>query len=366
VTGIPNYPQGRFFDGYGYKRKRKEVVNGVNIYRSFLIPRGKSRIQLILNYFSFVIGGHLSLMRLVKDFDMIFIYEVSPMLQALPGIWYGNKNSIPIKLYVTDLWPQSVEQIGGIRIKWILYILQKISTYIYNHSSEIFVSSKGFISPIASNTVTSKITYLPIYAEKEYSDSYEIKKSINSFRFVFAGNFGQAQGLDVLIKAMSKIDANKLKFSVLMIGDGREKNKLEKLAFDCGLTSKFHFLGSKSVSETIHLVKSCEVGLISLSNNDINKLTIPAKMQSLMAMSMPILAIGEGEIKNTVLSAKCGLAANPLDLDEVADKLLEFVNMKHEELKKFSINARRYYDEYFNENLFFDKLIESMRRTNEG
>ena len=48
LTGIPNYPMGRFFDGYDYKHKRKEQWNGVNIIRIPLIARGNSSNKLIL------------------------------------------------------------------------------------------------------------------------------------------------------------------------------------------------------------------------------------------------------------------------------------------------------------------------------
>ena len=54
LTGIPNYPQGRFYDGYGWFKKRKEIWNGVKVIRIPLIARGKTPIGLVLNYFSFL------------------------------------------------------------------------------------------------------------------------------------------------------------------------------------------------------------------------------------------------------------------------------------------------------------------------
>ena len=59
LVGIPNYPEGKYFKGYGIFKKRHEVVNGVNVYRVFQTPRGKGGWRLPVNYFSFVFFGCL-------------------------------------------------------------------------------------------------------------------------------------------------------------------------------------------------------------------------------------------------------------------------------------------------------------------
>ena len=57
VTGIPNYPEGKYYQNYGIFKKRKETIDGVEIIRLPIIPRGKNSIMLMLNYISFVISG---------------------------------------------------------------------------------------------------------------------------------------------------------------------------------------------------------------------------------------------------------------------------------------------------------------------
>ena len=86
LTGIPNYPEGKFYPGYGYRKKRTESKDGVEIIRLPIIPRGRNPLMLILNYISFVVSGFFWAKFTRKDFEQVFIYEVSPMTQALPGI----------------------------------------------------------------------------------------------------------------------------------------------------------------------------------------------------------------------------------------------------------------------------------------
>ena len=57
LTGIPNYPEGKFFNGYGLRKKRRETINGVDVIRIPIISRGKSALRLVANYYSFVFSG---------------------------------------------------------------------------------------------------------------------------------------------------------------------------------------------------------------------------------------------------------------------------------------------------------------------
>ena len=60
ITGTPNYPAGKFFPGYGFFKKRHEVVRGVKVTHLPIVPRGAdNKIMLMLNYFSFLVVGCL-------------------------------------------------------------------------------------------------------------------------------------------------------------------------------------------------------------------------------------------------------------------------------------------------------------------
>ena len=169
ITGIPNYPEGRFFPGYNLFQKRKENYHGVSVVRLPIIPRRKGSLMLAFNYFSFVVsGGIWSLCTRIKA-DYVFIFEVSPMTQALPGVWYAKKSRIPCYLYVQDLWPDNVEIITGIHNKMFLRCIDKMVHYIYKRCSKIFVTSQSFKETLKDRKVpVEKVIYWPQYAEDFY------------------------------------------------------------------------------------------------------------------------------------------------------------------------------------------------------
>lgn len=89
LTGLPNYPEGKIFDGYGFFKKRKENLNGVKVIRSLLIPRGKGGgVRLFINYFSWAFFATIKafFLSINNKFDAIIVHEPSPITQGFPAI----------------------------------------------------------------------------------------------------------------------------------------------------------------------------------------------------------------------------------------------------------------------------------------
>ena len=109
LTGLPNYPQGEYFKGYSNKKNCDELWHDIPVYRCKLRPRKTGSINLIRNYFSFVKEANKKLKELKnKDFDIIYVFEVSPITVALPAIKYKKKKRIPIIINIQDLWPENI------------------------------------------------------------------------------------------------------------------------------------------------------------------------------------------------------------------------------------------------------------------
>lgn len=202
ITGIPNYPNGKFYRNYGFFKRRYEIYKNIKIIRLPIIPRGNNSLLLALNYLSFVISGYFwNIFTKIKA-DYVFIFEVSPMSQALPGVWYAQKRKIPSYIYVQDLWPENVEIITGIKNKLIIGGIGRMVDYIYKRCTKIFTTSKSFIDSIEKRGVPrEKIEYWPQYAEDFYKplDNTNIPEiSEEVFNVIFTGNIGESQGLDIL------------------------------------------------------------------------------------------------------------------------------------------------------------------------
>lgn len=372
LTGIPNYPQGKFFNGYGYFKKRKANYNGAEIIRIPIIPRGHSSVMMALNYVSFVVSGYLWSKFTTLKADKVFIYEVSPMTQALPGVWYAKRRNIPSVLYVTDLWPENVQYAGGINNTMILDWIGRMVDYIYRKTDLILTSSRSFISAIKARGVPEhKIKFWPQYAEEWYMpiDQAEINLPFipqdGKLNLLFAGNIGKAQGLEVLPKAAEILKEKNVAVRFNIVGDGRFKETLEQMVQDKDVSDYFNFIERQPATKIPEYMSACDAALISLAKNDIFSMTLPAKLPSCLACGVPVIVCADGEIQQVIHEANAGFCCNAGDYKAFVDIIIKISTMPKESLKELGRNARKYFESHFEkEKLMDDFEIDLMKAGN--
>ncbi|MCQ6274670.1 glycosyltransferase family 4 protein [Bacillus sp. V3B] len=368
ITGIPNYPQGNYYDGYGLFKKRKEMYKGIEIIRIPLIPRGNNSIMLALNYLSFVASGFFwNLFTKIKA-DYVFIFEVSPMTQALPGVWYAKKRSIPCYLYVQDLWPENVEIITGITNKHIIGAIGKMVDYIYARCTKIFATSNSFVDSIENRNVPREvIEYWPQYAEDFYIPLEKkcIKEIPNddAFNIVFAGNIGNAQGLDILPKVAVLIKEKQLNRNIRfnIVGDGRYKETLVEMVNSNNVQDMFNFIPKQPANRIPEFMAACDSAFLCLTDGPLFAMTIPAKLQSYMACGIPIIASAEGETNQIIKESNAGLSSPAGDAQKLSEIIIELSSKSSKELKQLGFNSRSYYDKNFNKEELLNRMDVNFR-----
>ncbi len=361
ITGIPNYPQGEFYDGYDYDHNRTENWNGIDIIRLPIKPRKEGKLNLSLNYLSFVIEGYKWVQRTNIKADKVFIYEVSPMTQALVGVQYAKKFKANCYIYVTDLWPENVEVVLGVHNKIFLGSIGTMVDYIYKHCSIIFTSSKSFINKINARGVNKeKIVFWPQYAE-EFYQKREKKDNIGipddgNVNLTFAGNLGTAQGLDVLIGAASELKKCDVYVRFNIIGNGRYEDELKKHITDKNVNEYFNFIPRQPAESIPEYFAWSDAALITLSKSEVYAMTIPAKTQSCFACGMPVLVSADGEVQEIVNEAQCGFCSDSEDVLGLVENIKHFIDLNYEQRNQMSKNAIDYYNKHFNKKMLMDEM----------
>lgn len=366
VTGIPNYPEGKFYDGYGVLKRRREKWQGIDIIRIPLIPRGKSKIGLASNYLSFPISGFIwNVFNKIKA-DYVFNFETSPMTQTLVAVWYAQKHKIPCYLYVQDLWPEAVETVTGIHSPLVIKPLDEMVRYIYKHCDKIFCTSPSFVRDICKRGVNpDKVHYWPQYAEEFYKPAEKhVVKEIeddDSFKIIFTGNIGYAQGLDIIPKAAKILKSQEANVKFYIVGDGRYKNELLKEIACAGVEKLVYLIGRHPAERIPEFLACCDVAYVSFMNDSLFAKTIPAKVQSYMACGMPILAASEGETNRIVEKADCGLCSHIGDEVKLAENVQRMMLMEAAELERMGKNARDFCNRYFSKKVLMDQMDEWLK-----
>ncbi len=368
LTGKPNYPKGEYYEGYQYKGVVKESYYGAGVIRVPLRKRGAGGGKnLVLNYLSFVYNANKYIRHNKMEFDAILVYEISPITQAYPALYCKKKYGGKVLLWVQDLWPESVTAAGGVNNGFALSILDRMVKRIYSKCDVLLVQSDGFKKSILSKgDFESKIVYAPNWAEDLYLD----KKMINSeavsammpdgFRVMFAGNVGAAQDVDCIVKAANETrDIPEIRW--VIVGDGRARANVEEQAKKLGLTETVSFLGRHPMEQMPTFFSFADVMVVSLKDEYIFSLTIPAKTQSYMASGKPIVSMLNGEGNRIVEEAKCGLTAQSGDYKTLADNVKKLYKANKEELLQMGKNGLDYYLNHFDKKMVVDNIYNSMK-----
>jgi glycosyltransferase involved in cell wall biosynthesis len=362
LTGKPNYPNGKFSKGYTFFNKRIEFWNGIKIYRSSIIPRGKGKgIQLFVNYISFSIFASIKLLFIKNKFDKIFVYEPSPITVGIPGIVAKYKFRAPLYFWVQDLWPESISAAGGINNKCVIAVLDWLTRFIYKHSKKVLVQSKAFIPYILNQNIEKdKLVYYPNSTEnyfKELSTDQELLKTLpKGIKLMFAGNIGEAQSFDTLLKAASILKKELIDVKWIILGEGRMKGYVNQKIKELNLEDNFFLLGAFPSTEMPKYFSCADALVVSLKKDPIFALTIPSKIQSYLACGKPIITSLDGEGSKIIEDANAGFTSPSEDCEGLVANIKKFLTLSNEEQKTLGQNGIAYFNIEFEREILVDRL----------
>ncbi|MBI4434700.1 glycosyltransferase family 4 protein [Candidatus Uhrbacteria bacterium] len=366
LTGVPNYPSGRAFDGYSvWRGPWREDRRGVHIVRVPLVTRGRNRSwQLALNYLSFAaLASIFGSIRCGRRFDAIFVFEVSPVTVGIPAIVMRWVTGAPIAFWVQDLWPESLTAAAGITSRFVLTPAAALVRWIYRRCDRILVQSEAFTADVVTHGGDpARITYVPNWAEDIYHpiarDAARLPTGLvlpDGFRVVFAGNIGAAQGFGTILDAAERTrDLPDLHWVVF--GDGRERSWVEEEVARRGLDRFVHLLGRYPVETMPHVFAHADALLVTLRRDPIFAKTIPGKVQSYLACGKPILAAIDGEGARIVAVSGSGIAVPADDGAALADAVRHLYGMNARDREAMGQRGRVYYEQHFARTMLIDRI----------
>jgi len=143
------------------------------------------------------------------------------------------------------------------------------------------------------------------------------EKDIGYDKFIVSvGQLEKVKGIDVLIKAFSKIEHEFPDFKLIIIGDGKEKESLKNLSSNLKIQNKIEFKGKLSLKETKDVMKNCyALVLSSLSEG------LPRVLMVAMALEKPVIASNVGGIPELIKDSENGFLFEKGHSKELARKL---------------------------------------------
>lgn len=349
LTGFPNYPEGRIYDGYRTRLHRVDTVDGVTIHRIPLYPsHDRSAIKRSLNYLSFAATASIAALMIRKP-DVAYVYH-PPGSVGIPAAVLRIFRKIPFVLDVQDLWPDSVIATAMIKNRIALGLVDVLCRSTYKLAARIAVLSHGFKAALIERGVPeTKIDVIPNWCDESVLLSSAGPASDTdpaTFNVVYAGTMGYAQALEHVLTAAAELQDVAPHVRITFVGSGTNVPELIRLADAQGLKN-VRFLPRQSLGQVRGLLLDADGLLVHLREDPLFRITIPSKTQAYMAIGKPLIMAVAGEAADVVKEAECGITCTPCDPGSIAAAIVALSGKSAAERATMGQNGARFYRERF-------------------
>jgi glycosyltransferase involved in cell wall biosynthesis len=351
LTGVPNYPVGSIFPEFHSAPEKFRRYEGSDVIRVPLLPRGHGSVRLALNYLSFIISAGIgALWKLrTRDFDLIFVYQPSPITSCLPAIAFGRLKGLPVVLWTLDLWPETLRATGIVRSPHLLAAVGRMVSFIYRHCALILGQSRSFEENVARYAVsTSKFRYFPQWSEPLFYEggtchevAPEMKPYHETFNVLFAGNVGESQDFPAILSAAEQLK-NDARIRWIIVGDGRAAESVRSQILDRGLQDRVVMLGRYPIERIPSFFRAAGALLVTLAKDPVFAMTIPGKVQTYLASGRPLVAMLDGEGARVIAESGAGLVAASGDSVGLAEAVRLLADMTPAERDAMGTSGRKY------------------------
>jgi glycosyltransferase involved in cell wall biosynthesis len=363
VTGYPNYPEGRLYAGFRQRLVHYENDGGVRVRRvPLVISHSQNSIARFANYASFAVSTLLA-GRFVRNADVIYVYATQMTAAFGPSVWTRTRG-IPFVLHIQDLWPDSItgsSMVKGKHLKNSLNLILKpwLST-IYRRSAAIIAIAPTMRGMLVDRGVDERKLHMVFnWAEEDstprgISASEEPPRQVNRLSVVYAGNLGELQDLETVVRAAAlakDLDG----FTLTLVGAGVASRRLVRLVAELGATNVL-FRGRVLPSEMGEIYAESDFQIIPLQDLAIFRGTIPSKFQNSIANGIPVITTVAGDVSDIVVEQGLGLVSAPGDVAALAATFARAYGLSLDERSRMGEKSRAYYNAVMSKSSGVDKI----------
>ena len=369
LTAFPNYPTGAIYEAYKNRLIAKEIQDGITIVRTWLYTRQNLQfVGRLIHYLSFSALALFASIFKVDQEDVV-ITECPPLFVGIAGWLISRMKKAKFVLNVSDLWTDSAVDIGMLKNGRLISVALRGETFLYQHADLITGQTQGIVDTIRSRVRQTPVALITNGVDQAFfskTESLLVKEQRNgrapSEKFIvgFAGLHGLMQDLETVVETASLLRENE-HIAFVLYGDGPKKEKLIRLSKEAQMQN-ITFFPPEPSKRMPEIFTSFDAMLIPLKNLPILKGAIPCKMLEAMAAAVPILLLAEGEAKNLVQQAECGIVLAPGNAKLLAEAVRELYH-NDSFRRRLGLNGRQYAFEHYNRqgiNKKFEGLLDKV------
>lgn len=316
LTGFPNYPEGRVFDGYRQRWRSRERQGGVDILRVPLWPdHSQNPVLRTLNYLSFGASAATAY-GFARGADVIYVYATQMTPALGPWLWRLLGGGSPYVLHVQDLWPDSITGSTLVGESKVGSLVNRVLTpwlrSVYHRAAAVIGIAPTMVRTLVERGVDPAKLHLVYNWAAEVGIQPEASGGASERRptgadILYAGNIGDMQDLETAVVAASRsADAG---VRLIMVGDGVALPRVRALVDRLGATN-VEFRGRVPREEIGRHYSNADFALVSLKDLPAFRGTVPSKFQAALANGTPVISTVPGDVRTLVDELAVGFTAD--------------------------------------------------------
>lgn len=366
VTAPPYYPQWSVLNGYSSWSYCREFLNGVKVWRCPLwVPGKPSGLKRIIHLAIFALSSFPVMLSKVFWRPHIILVVEPPLFCAPATLFISWLCQARSWLHVQDLEVDAAFDMGILSSPRLRRIVLGVESWLMSKFDSVSTISDQMIARIGTKGVLpEKQVLFPNWVDVDHIYPLE---SLSPFRkqlaipesstvFLYSGNMGEKQGLEIVVEAAQRlVDSKNIIF--VMCGQGAVYSRLRELASGLG---NMHWLPLQPLDRLNELLNMADVHLLP-QRADATDIVMPSKLTGMLASGRPVLATAfEGTQIADVLDST-GVIVPPEKVDLFVNAMVSLVeNDQHRQ--QLGKNARKYAVDNLGRDAILARFEESLHK----
>jgi len=329
ITGFPNHPTGVIRPEYRGSFVKRERVEGIDLLRAWVyVAANKGFTKRVLNFLSFFFSS-VTLGGLMTRRPDVVVGTSPQFFCAVAAYCLSVIKRAPFVFEVRDIWPQSAVELGALKNRLLIRLLETIENRLYQRAALIVPVAESTQHYLISKGVPAeKIRIVPNGVDAKYLSSARaapdrLREELGlegKFIVSYIGTHGMSHALEVVLQAAKKLERDP-EIHFLFVGEGAEKESLKRLAAELQLDNTT-FINQQTRERLLSFYCASDLSVVPLKRLPIFKKVLPSKLFELMGVGCPVICSVEGEAAALVTTAEAGVCIEPENVDALVEAVI--------------------------------------------
>lgn len=373
LTCFPNHPTGqvpeKYKELYQQKRMCQESMGALAVYRcwAYATPN-KGFTKKLMGHLSFMVTAVIQGRKVAKQQDVILVSSPT-FFSVISAFILSKLYSVPYIFEVRDLWPAIFVELGVLKNRYVISLLEKLEMYLYRKSAAVVTVTDKFSEMIVArgiakekvHTIKNGVDLEKYYFREKDVELLENLELSGKFIALYIGAHGISHSLTKLVDAAALL-AGEDRIHFLFVGEGAEKEKTVEHCRSQGLNNCTFLPGQPKEKMTV-FYSIMDVGLVPLRDIPLFDTFIPSKMFEIMGMEKPIVASVRGEAADILLESGGALVCQPEGSEMIAKNILALYE-NPQKARELGRHGRVFVEKHYSRAKLADEYMKIISRFN--